>query len=62
MPTQCNTKPLEFEPHGRRRVVAASDGAPIILGWLGDGLGEKCRSTVVGLPAFTLSHRSVDKL
>ena len=22
MPTPCNTKPLEFEPHGRRRVVA----------------------------------------
>ena len=29
MPTQCNTKPLEFEPHGRRRVVAAFDGGPI---------------------------------
>ena len=29
MPTQCNTKPLEFEAHGRRRVVAALDGGPI---------------------------------
>ena len=29
MPTQCNTKPLEFEPHGRRRGVAAFDGGPI---------------------------------
>ena len=29
MPTPCNTKPLEFEPHGRRRVVAAFDGGPI---------------------------------
>ena len=28
MPTQCNTKPLEFEPHGRRRVVADFDGGP----------------------------------
>ena len=26
MPTQCNTKPLEFEPHSRRRVVAAFGG------------------------------------
>ena len=22
MPTQCDTKPLEFEGHGRRRLVA----------------------------------------
>ena len=29
MPTQCNTKPLEFEPHGRRRVVADFDDGPI---------------------------------
>ena len=29
MPTQCSTKPLEFETHGRRRVVAAFDGGPI---------------------------------
>ena len=29
MPTQSNTKPLEFEPHGRRRVVADFDGGPI---------------------------------
>ena len=29
MPTQCNTKPLEFEAHSRRRVVAAFDGGPI---------------------------------
>ena len=29
MPTQCNTKPLEFEPHRRRRVVADFDGGPI---------------------------------
>ncbi len=29
MPTQCNTKPLEFEPHQRRRVVADFDGGPI---------------------------------
>ena len=29
MPTQCTTKPLEFEPHQRRRVVAAFDGGPI---------------------------------
>ena len=29
MPTQCNTNPLEFEPHGRRRVVADFDGGPI---------------------------------
>ena len=29
MPTQCNTKPLKFEPHGRRRVVADFDGGPI---------------------------------
>ena len=29
MPTQCTTKPLEFEPHGRRRVVADFDGGPI---------------------------------
>lgn len=29
MPTQCNTKPLEFEPYGRRRVVADFDGGPI---------------------------------
>ncbi len=29
MPTQCITKPLEFEPHGRRRVVADFDGGPI---------------------------------
>ena len=29
MPTRCNTKPLEFEGHGRRRVVADFDGGPI---------------------------------
>ena len=29
MPTQCNTKPLEFEPHQRRCVVADFDGGPI---------------------------------
>ena len=29
MPTHCNTKPLEFEPHGHRRVVADFDGGPI---------------------------------
>ena len=29
MPTQCATKPLEFEPNQRRRVVAAFDGGPI---------------------------------
>ena len=29
MPTQCTTKPLEFEPHGSRRVVADFDGGPI---------------------------------
>ena len=29
MSTQCNTTPLEFEPHGRRRVVAAFDGGSI---------------------------------
>ena len=29
MPTQCNTKPLEFEGHGSRRVVADFDGGPI---------------------------------
>ena len=29
MPTQCATKPLEFEPHQRRRVVADFDGGPI---------------------------------
>ena len=29
MPTQCNTKPLEFEGHGRHRVVADFDGGPI---------------------------------
>ncbi len=29
MPTQCNTKPLEFEAHGNRRVVADFDGGPI---------------------------------
>ena len=29
MSTQCNTKPLEFEGHGRRRVVADFDGGPI---------------------------------
>ena len=29
MPTQCNIKPLEFEGHRRRRVVAAFDGGPI---------------------------------
>ncbi len=29
MPTQCTTKPLEFEPHGRRRVVADFDGGPV---------------------------------
>lgn len=29
MPTQCNTKPLEYEPNGRRRVVADFDGGPI---------------------------------
>ena len=29
MPTQCATKPLEFEGHGRRRVVADFDGGPI---------------------------------
>ena len=29
MPTQCNTKPLEFELHRRRRVVADFDGGPI---------------------------------
>ena len=29
MPTQCSTEPLEFETHGRRRVVAAFDGGPI---------------------------------
>ena len=26
MPTQCSTKPLEFEGHGSRRVVADFDG------------------------------------
>ena len=29
MPTQCATKPLEFEGHRRRRVVADFDGGPI---------------------------------
>ena len=29
MPTQCNTKLLEFEPHGRHRVVADFDAGPI---------------------------------
>ena len=29
MPTQCPTKPLEFEDHGSRRVVADFDGGPI---------------------------------
>ena len=29
MPTQCNTKPLEFEGFGRCRVVAAFDDSPI---------------------------------
>ena len=29
MPAQCTTKPLEVEPHGRRRVVADFDGGPI---------------------------------
>ena len=29
MPTQCATKPLEFEPRQRRRVVAAFYGGPI---------------------------------
>ena len=29
MPTQCSTKPLEFEGHGSRRVVADFDGGPI---------------------------------
>ena len=29
MPTQCNTNPPEFEPYGRRRVVADFDGGPI---------------------------------
>lgn len=29
MPTQCSTKPLEFEPQGRRRMVADFDGVPI---------------------------------
>ena len=28
MPAQCNTKPLEFEPHQRRRVAADFDGGP----------------------------------
>ena len=28
MPTQCNTKPLEYEPYGRRRVAADFDGGP----------------------------------
>ena len=28
MPTQCNTKPLEFEPHQRCRVAADFDGGP----------------------------------
>ena len=28
MPTQCTTKPLEFEGHGSRRVVADFDGGP----------------------------------
>ena len=30
MPTQWNIKPLEFEPHQRRRVVADFGGGPII--------------------------------
>ena len=29
MPTPCTTKPLEFEGHESRRVVAAFDGGPI---------------------------------
>ena len=29
MPTQCNTNPLEFEPHQSRRVVADFDGGPV---------------------------------
>ena len=29
MSTQCNTTFPEFEPHCRRRVVAAFDGGPI---------------------------------
>ena len=29
MPTQCTTKPLLFEGHGHRRVMAAFDGGPI---------------------------------
>ena len=38
MPTQCTTKPLEFEAHGRRRVLAAFNGGPISFGWVMDGL------------------------
>ena len=34
MPTQCNTKPLEFEAHGRRRVVADFDGGPVASRWV----------------------------
>ena len=29
MPTQCSIKPLEYESHGRRRVVVAFDGGPV---------------------------------
>lgn len=35
MPTQCNTKPLEFEAHGRRRVVLLSTPFPSFQGGLG---------------------------
>ena len=29
MPMRCTSNPLEFEGHGRRRVVAAFDSGPI---------------------------------
>ena len=66
MPTQCNTKPLEFEPHGRRRVVADFDGVLATeerSGFYGRGsmcaLKGKGQATV-GMPSAVCYAQALD--
>ena len=59
MLTQCNTKPLEFEAHGRRRVVLLSTEVPSLHGGLSLGLGARLQ--VVGDKGleFCETHRDM---
>ncbi len=63
MPTQCTTKPLEFEGHGRRRVVADFDGGPITsdAGALLLRRVERRLSLIDHVAACFTDHRNPDR-